>query len=190
MIKKKKTFDFASKQYGFAGSLCVKGLKLVTNVVRMLPPGIKVQSEVVDEIITKLEIMIAKKFLNIKKELNGDKSLKFHMKENRHATYLTLKLLNTLLEKFPDHQHKITVKLLKNLSQQLKKMKNANQHKKMLQMTIKLANRLSDFKKSDLYRYLLDIGRDFKTTCYSNEIKEIVFDNPLIFTVQIMEFFQ
>jgi hypothetical protein len=139
IINKKKTFDFASKQYGFAGSLCVKGLKLVTNVIRMLPDGMKVKNEVLDEIMAKLEIMVNKKFLNIKKELSGDKKLNFHVKQNRHATYLILKLLNTLLEKFPGYQHKITVKLLQSLSKQIKIYKNANQHKKMLKMAIKLA---------------------------------------------------
>ena len=189
-VNGKKTFDFKSKNYGFAGTLCIKGLKLVTNVVRMIPSGIKVDHDILEEIVAKLETIVNKRFLGMTEYTNGTKELSFQMKFNRHATYLIIKLLDTLVGKFPDIQNKITVKLLKCLSKQVKVFTKKQQHKNMLKIVIKLAGKLTEHKKSDLYRHILDIDRDFKASCYSNEIKTIVFDSPLTFTSQTMDFFK
>ena len=192
--KDDKTYD-GKEGYGFAASLCSKGLKLVINVIRTLPTDLKVDQKILDQILLKLEVIV-KSDLNLKfygqsSQNQNDKTPLTGTQKNRHATYLSLKLLYTLITKFPDMGNKVSVLLLKSLGKQVNAVyKKSQQHKKMLKILQKLSTRVSVLKKSDLYRHVLDIDRDFKVTCYSDQIKAILFDNPLTFTQQTMEFFR
>ena len=163
----------------FPGVLCIKALKMLISILRRLPADHQ-QPINFSEFLSGLEKLVS--------NYPGSGSKKGNC--NRHLTYLALKLLKTLVSRFPEVRATLSVKLLQSLGRQIKVFKSAGSHKRVLKLASSLSEHLTQVQRADLFRFSVDLGRDLKMSCYYGEVRRTIFDQPLVFLIQSMEFFR
>lgn len=160
--------------------MCVKAIKFLTNILRRLPNDSEQDPMGFTLFLSTMEKLVAKY------TCCGDSLAN----KNTHLTYLAFKLLTAFLKTFPEAAADLSTQLLHNLGTQLRTFKGAAHHKRMFSIAEKLAGHLEANQRSALYKFSIDIARDFKPSCYSTQIFKIIFDQPLAFLDQIMCFFR
>ena len=167
----------------------VKAARMVSKLVKFINPENGQSGKILTKIVKILPDLILK---------------------DRHGVYMTLKILNSIIQAFPNFLKNggsmdpktpkngpnsantatrdiLEPKFLKNLGRRVSLLFKVQQHKKRLRLAIKVLRGLNQPQRVLLATDMLILTRDFSKTLYQAEVKKIVNLAPKAFTIQSAE---